>query len=136
LLGVFGDEAAAAGGRSKRNFSRKNRLRFKPGSGANEEAEIRVNAHFCEYDPEQYHVKYGSLKSLFEPGRFPVWCVVSVEPQVRSSGPAGHVSSKPVAGIMYLPGMTVTEHAVPHGRICSEARCGFPPFPDGKGNND
>jgi len=103
LLGLFWDAAAVAGGRNKRNYWRKNRLLFKPGSGANEEAEIRVNAHFCEYDPEQYHVKYGSLKSVFEPGRCPVLCVVSVEPQVRCSSQAGQAGSKPVAALCACP---------------------------------
>jgi len=68
LLVFFWDEVAAAGDRNKWNYWRINRLRFKSGIDAKEEAEIRVNAHCCQYDPEQYHVKYGSLKSVFAAG--------------------------------------------------------------------
>jgi hypothetical protein len=136
LLVFFWDEVAVAGDRTKRNYWRINRWLFKSGSGANEEAEIRVNAHFCQYDPEQYDVKYGSLKSVFAAGGFPNAWAVSIEPPVRCCSVAEQAVSKAVAGIMCLPGMTVTEHAVPHGRICSEARSGFPSFPHGKGNND
>jgi len=61
LLGLFSDEVVAAGGGRKWNFRRKNRMRFKPGSGANEEADIRVNAHCREYGPAGNGVKLGSL---------------------------------------------------------------------------